>query len=253
VVITNVNNQVSVFVSGGDIASTSTKFFNAATVRGISVFGDNGDDRIVNATSIPMTAYGQTGNDVLIGGWGADCLDGGDGTDWIDGGAGNDTLYGGTGNDLLLGNAGNDLLYGGDGDDILHGGDGYDSLFGNAGNDVLAGGSGLDSLKDSQGRNTFIDSGMFAGRFLGFYQGSWSDNYREGQFLSGNLKLGDVMKLTKQTLSPVSTGYGTAVDQIINSGWSTVGQNLAMASPINVPSNPATALWQETIDQMYPG
>lgn len=40
-------------------------------------------------------AYGEEGNDTIVGGTGRDSLDGGDGADWIYGGKGDDILYAG--------------------------------------------------------------------------------------------------------------------------------------------------------------
>ncbi|KQW31884.1 hypothetical protein ASE36_06635 [Rhizobium sp. Root274] len=81
--------------------------------------------------------YGNSLDNVMIGGSGANTLDGG---------AGNDTLYGQGGNDTLLGNTGNDTLYGGEGNDRLDGGTGDDWLSGGLGNDTLTGGAGADKF-----------------------------------------------------------------------------------------------------------
>ncbi|MCF6237708.1 MAG: hypothetical protein L3J79_02665, partial [Candidatus Marinimicrobia bacterium] len=84
-----------------------------------TVYGGDGDDGILKAASfyldenlnlitIPLTvddtleAYGEGGNDSLIGGLGDDYLDGGIGNDFINGGLGFNTIIGGAGDDLLL-------------------------------------------------------------------------------------------------------------------------------------------------------
>ncbi|WP_161596933.1 M10 family metallopeptidase [Rhizobium glycinendophyticum] len=85
--------------------------------------------------SAAFKGYGNSLDNVIIGGSGANTLDGG---------AGNDTLYGQGGNDTLLGNTGNDTLYGGEGNDRLDGGIGDDWLYGGLGNDTLTGGAGAD-------------------------------------------------------------------------------------------------------------
>jgi Ca2+-binding RTX toxin-like protein len=69
-------------------------------VRRIEFHGSAANDTLVNNTSLPLTAWGNAGNDHFVGG------------------SGDDSLYGGAGNDILEGGAGNDLLDGGVGDDI---------------------------------------------------------------------------------------------------------------------------------------
>jgi hypothetical protein len=83
-------------------------------------FGD-GDDRLRNAGSGVVTAYGDAGKDRL------------------DGGSANDSLYGGTGEDIIDGKGGNDLIEGGDDGDKLVGGDGADTIRGGKGGDLIAG------------------------------------------------------------------------------------------------------------------
>jgi Ca2+-binding RTX toxin-like protein len=73
----------------------------------VSAFGDHGNDTII----------GHTGENVLVGGDGNDILDGDDGNDFMDGGFGNDILIGGIGSlvdeDYFLGSRGNDTIVGG--------------------------------------------------------------------------------------------------------------------------------------------
>lgn len=117
----------------------------AATCAGrpITVFGTSGDDTIL----------GSQGADVIDGGTGNDTIFGLDGDDVICGGMGNDTLHGGPGNDRLFGQNGNDRLFGGDGADRLAGHGGDDELFGGDDNDVVAGGPGNDRLFGSNGND----------------------------------------------------------------------------------------------------
>jgi hypothetical protein len=133
--------------------------------------GNAGNDTNLYGVSIPLRAYGGTGNDFLVGGAGNDKLYGGDGVDqlwglggndYLEGGNGNDSLYGGAGNDSLFGFGGDDVLYGHAGLDILDGGSGNDKLygnedadqlFGNTGNDKLYGGSGNDVLEGDLGND----------------------------------------------------------------------------------------------------
>lgn len=113
--------------------------------------GGMGDD-FLNAHSTVQTqimAYGEAGNDTLIGAWGYDFLDGGDG---------NDTLFGNGGYDILKGGAGNDALYGGGGYDNLIGEGGDDVLQGSEGNDNYGGGPGLDVLYRNGFQAKFSDA-----------------------------------------------------------------------------------------------
>ncbi|ANY85512.1 hypothetical protein BB934_45675 (plasmid) [Microvirga ossetica] len=77
-------------------------------------------------------AFGNAGNDTLIGSPGADGLSGGEGSDSIEGGVGNDTLDGGegdpSGNDTLDGGDGDDWFYAAPGNDSLNGGKGFDAF-----------------------------------------------------------------------------------------------------------------------------
>jgi len=73
--------------------------------------GGAGNDSFTDNTSINCVAYGNAGDDTLIGG------------------SGNDMLYGGPGNDTLWGGAGDDYLDGGTGNNVLHGGDGNFNTF----------------------------------------------------------------------------------------------------------------------------
>src|SRR5436190_1758903 len=60
----------------------------------IVVYGGAGNDRIVNNTSLPMLAYGDNGNDIIVGGSSGDVLYGGAGNDSLNGMGGSDRLYG---------------------------------------------------------------------------------------------------------------------------------------------------------------
>lgn len=121
----------------------------------IKFVGGDGDDSFENHSGLRAYAYGQDGNDVLIGGTGSDVLSGGNGLDRLTGNSGNDYLYGGNGRDVLFGNSGSDRLYGGNDNDNLYGGSGNDSLYGQAGNDYLSGQSGDDNMWGGSGTDRF--------------------------------------------------------------------------------------------------
>ncbi|MGP3969472.1 calcium-binding protein [Streptomyces sp. 6N223] len=145
-----------------------------ATVHG----GSGHDDLNVNGGTV---VYGDTGDDWLQGGWlkyggeGHDGMSGfrdwyeaygEDGDDYIMGGTGNEYLFGGRGHDFIeagagadyvSGNAGDDVVFAGKGNDDVYGGDGGDVLFGNSGNDYLRGGAGDDSVSGGPGTDDVQD------------------------------------------------------------------------------------------------
>ena len=96
-------------------------------------------------------AYGEAGDDQLIGAPVVSGLDGGPGNDKLTGGEGHDALHGGDGNDELSGLGGSDELYGQAGDDLLSG----DSHKAPA-PDVVDGGPGVDRIE--QDWNDLTDS-----------------------------------------------------------------------------------------------
>jgi hypothetical protein len=113
--------------------------YQSAKVGGIEFHGGAGSDQIVSNVSIPLTAFGNGGNDYLAGGSAADLLVGGNGNDVLLGGLGNDTLQGMAGDDRLNGQGGSDKLIGGDGGDVLTS---IDAAF----SDYVEGGAGADVI-----------------------------------------------------------------------------------------------------------
>ena len=85
------------------------------------IYGNQGDDNIVGTSASNDTVYGGQDADSIFYGLLSDCSTvlayGNQGNDEIIGGAGNDTLFGGQGDDLLSGNYGKDFLTGGVGKD----------------------------------------------------------------------------------------------------------------------------------------
>jgi Ca2+-binding RTX toxin-like protein len=107
--------------------------------RGAKIFGDAGDDRIIDRNTLDdgESIFGGDGHDLIIGS---------DLNSNLHGGNGNDTLIGGKGDDQLFGDAGNDALKGGDGIDTFFGGDGNDRIYSadsNA-NEPVDAGEGMD-------------------------------------------------------------------------------------------------------------
>jgi Ca2+-binding RTX toxin-like protein len=126
--------------------------FDAGEVESIEFRGGTGNDRLsVNSkVTVPVLAYGGSGNDKL------------------DGGSGDDRLFGENGNDSLTGSEGNDFLIGNDGDDKLWGNAGDDQLSPGVGADVVEGGSGNDRITASNdGVRDRIDGGAGNDRVLG--------------------------------------------------------------------------------------
>jgi Ca2+-binding RTX toxin-like protein len=91
-----------------------------------------------------------TGNEVYTGLVGERIV-GGDGHDIITIGAGVDA-FGEQGDDNLIGNASQNTMSGGIGDDMLDGSGGSDILFGDAGTDALFGGTENDLLRGGAGQ-----------------------------------------------------------------------------------------------------
>jgi hypothetical protein len=126
--------------------STTYSLNTRIAITSISFSGGAGNDTFTNLTSLPCTANGNDGDDVLNGGSGADFLIGDYGNDTLDGNAGADVLWGSGDGDVLYGGTGDDTLYGHGGADELHGEDGNDLLNGGSSNDLLYGEAGQDTL-----------------------------------------------------------------------------------------------------------
>lgn len=158
------NDQVYVRVQHGEVQTTyrtgesefKTEYFDQAEVDHIRFTGGTGDDVFANRTAIKSTAYGNDGNDRLVGGSERDVLRGGNGNDRILGNAGDDSLHGDWGDDVILGGDGNDRLLGWHGNDSLLGQHGDDYVSGYLGNDWLSGGAGEDVIKGHEGNDRLM-------------------------------------------------------------------------------------------------
>lgn len=165
-----VNNQVKVDLTSYAEVAPYLSFFNESktfapnAVKQIKFFGNDGNDRFTNTTSINTQADGGLGNDTLIGGSGADFLTGNYGDDQLLGNGGNDTLWGSGGHDSIDGGAGHDIIKGHGGHDNIDAGSGNDQIFGGSGNDHVYGNSGADLIvliggdKDTAVGGTGIDT-----------------------------------------------------------------------------------------------
>jgi serralysin len=117
-----------------------------------------GGDDYLNAGLGDDFAFGEDGNDTVLGDAGDDYLNGGNGDDLIMGGAGNDTVLGAEGKDYINGSDGDDFVFGGDGDDIVIGDLGNDYLNGENGNNIVFGGAGNDTVIGGFG-DDYLDGG----------------------------------------------------------------------------------------------
>ncbi len=140
--------QISVVLVG-----LQSQSFNASSVNEVVFTGREGNDFFRNDTSKKARAYGQSGDDTLLGGSANDVLHGGPGADSLFGNGGDDALIGDVGDDLMRGGIGNDWLDAGSGNDRMFGEDGADSLLGSDGDDNGDGGSGPDRLFGYNGKD----------------------------------------------------------------------------------------------------
>jgi Ca2+-binding RTX toxin-like protein len=194
-VVRVVEYQQDEFVVGVFQSDAPNKFhrFAASDVKDIYFSGKAGDDVFVNRTELESTAYGNDGDDWLLGGSNVDVLRGGsgddnlrgfEGDDSLHGDWGNDKIYGHDGNDRILGWHGNDVLIGGDGDDYVSGYKGDDIIFGGEGDDVLKGHEGNDFLAGANGNDELYgwkgDDLLFAGNGDDYVSGYWGDDFLSG-------------------------------------------------------------------------
>lgn len=89
-----------------------------------TLFGSNGDDRLIGSCTRDAQLYGGAGNDALLGGPRNDLLDGGPGDDFLGGNFGLDSFQGGDGadriasGDIVTGNGGREKANCGPGEDV---------------------------------------------------------------------------------------------------------------------------------------
>ncbi|SMF55513.1 type I secretion C-terminal target domain (VC_A0849 subclass) [Azospirillum oryzae] len=116
VVVENANEGTdTIIVSGG---------WNADTIMNIERVVLNEAEAAQNSSlsggMLPMELIGNSGNNLISGGWGNETIRGGAGNDTLSGGRGADTIYGDAGDDTItLSNDGACLAYGGEGADVF--------------------------------------------------------------------------------------------------------------------------------------
>jgi Ca2+-binding RTX toxin-like protein len=141
VVVRQQGNRIVVTLqSAGHSAEVHS--FNRAQVKNILFHGGGGDDFFINATAVNSQAFGEAGDDSLIGGRGRNVLDGGDG---------NDTIIGGRNNDVLLGEAGDDRIFSGRGRNVIAGGGGHDDVHETGTHDLFEDRGADDTLEHAGG------------------------------------------------------------------------------------------------------
>lgn len=182
---TEQNDTVDIFESNGVLnlkltnADGSVEKVKVHSYDAPNIFfhGYGGDDTFRSNSAARTIAWGEGGNDVLVGGSNEVYLFGGDDDDTLSAGPlaygaffgedGNDKLYGteltnqmwgGEGFDLLVGGGGDDYLAGGAHDDVIYGGYGDDTILGGGGDDDLYGQWGDDSVDGAAG-DDIVDGG----------------------------------------------------------------------------------------------
>jgi Ca2+-binding RTX toxin-like protein len=170
--------KVDVNVNGSLLGSFALSDITSGNV---DVRAGKGDDTVrVDETNglfpLHLVAYGEQGNDTLVGGSADDELHGGQGDDVLYGNDGNDDLFGDEGNDMLAGGFGDDSLVGGNGTytfsgetgaytmfgvngmDVVDGGDGDDVIDGGRGSDALTGDAGADTFAGTERAKEVLDN-----------------------------------------------------------------------------------------------
>ncbi|HEY0026618.1 MAG TPA: hypothetical protein VGC35_01995 [Allosphingosinicella sp.] len=148
---------------------------------GPGIFGGDGNDTIdLSAAAYSPNAFGEAGDDIIVGGASYERLEGGEGNDRLEGHYGFDTLLGGAGNDLIDGGSFGDLLQGEDGDDILYGAGDADTLEGGAGRDTLYGDQSLFGTGNAISPSSNADV-LKGGEGNDILYGDWGDDQLFGQ------------------------------------------------------------------------
>jgi Ca2+-binding RTX toxin-like protein len=149
------SGRVEVHAGKGDDAVRVDESFGLVPFS-LVAFGEQGNDTLVGG-SANDELHGDQGSDVLYGNDGNDTLEGDQGKDMLAGGFGDDALAGDNGCDTLYGETGADTLRGGNGKDLLDGGDDNDDLDGERGSDSLTGGLGADTFAGSEKDSEVLD------------------------------------------------------------------------------------------------
>ena len=143
--------RLEFFLGGGDDTVT-VGALTGTSLGSITLNLGDGDDSVAGAAAdVPLTVFGNVGDDDIETGSAIDTIHGGDGNDHIQGGADADVITGDAGDDLIEGDAGNDVIEGNAGDDTLIGGANDDRMDGGAGSDTYILPDGIDRIRDVEG------------------------------------------------------------------------------------------------------
>jgi len=146
-----------------------TKPFQANDIDKVSAWLGGGDDRFTNFSSETSYAWGEAGDDTLLGGPGRDNFYGGNN---------NDTLYGRGGRDVLDGGNHNDGLFGGQGFDVMVGRGGVDRFLRDSHSyDYVVDARSWDATINFKPGSEIIESEVYgrAGRYI-YEAGNWQDD-----------------------------------------------------------------------------
>jgi hypothetical protein len=137
-------------VTAGPGCAGSPSFTTCATAGLTAVHVDlgEGDDQLMARVALPVSAWGDGGDDQLV-------------MDFAAGGAPAQPAYldGGPGDDRLVGTTTADTLLGGDGDDDMDGGAGDDLIVPGPGEDSVLDSGGADRVLAADGRPDFVNCG----------------------------------------------------------------------------------------------
>jgi Ca2+-binding RTX toxin-like protein len=227
------NNQIVVQGTAGDDMITvgplggSGGARNPIEVTGLDcvhLFGDTGDDELVNNTGINSIIDAGQGNDILVGG------------------TGNDVLFGGAGIDALFGRAGDDFLFSdeniqgmqfADDGEILDGGLGLGDAADQQGDDFLR---GIELLEDGGGQKTVL---MFLRVVIGNVDADDAFAFTGCfPFLMPTVAAGDLGSVTQTMVNnvPVAGEVAFTFDPMFQPGFLTVTANYNQGA--TSPTNP---------------
>ncbi|GID95130.1 calcium-binding protein [Amorphoplanes digitatis] len=163
-----IDDRVAIKAGAGckKVKGDKTKVRCTAKVKLVSVrvYLRDGNDTLVNKSTLSLAGDGGSGKDKITGGEGRDTLWGGAGADILRGVGGIDFIYGDVSNAGATGGdvrreGGNDTIYGGDGNDYIEANAGPNTIYGQAGNDEIHGSTGADLVYAGAGNDSFWDYG----------------------------------------------------------------------------------------------
>jgi len=139
------------------VSITASEAICGGSIMSIRIDGGDGEDLLgLWDVTVPVTAHGGAGEDLIETGTAADDVHAGPGQDAIATRGGDDTVHAGDDRDRVEGGPGNDTLDGEAGADVLRGDGGDDKMTGGANSDLVDGGAGDDDLAGGAGENTMV-------------------------------------------------------------------------------------------------